>query len=56
MIDQECALEIKPAINGYIVETNRYTRRENGMTDYKSEKTICNSWEDVVEFIKNNEF
>lgn len=47
--------EIKPAINGYIVEDQKYFTMDNGMTDYKVDKYIFKSWTDVVKFVKDNE-
>ena len=54
MSNDEYTYEIKPVSNGYIVDKQIYHRRDDGITDYKSEKTICMDWTEVLLFLKEN--
>lgn len=47
----DISYEIKAATNGFIIDKCVYTKQPDGMTDYKSYKTICNHWDDVVEYL-----
>jgi len=54
MSNDEYTYEIKPVSNGYIIDKQIYHRRDDGMTDYKSVKTIRHDWTEVVEFLQSD--
>jgi len=54
MSNDEYTYEIKPVKNGYIVDKQTYHRRDDNITEYNSEKNICLSWQEVLDFLKDN--
>lgn len=46
---------VSKAKNGYVITESYFVEEKEDSRRYKSDTTICPTWNDVVEFVKTNE-
>lgn len=51
---QNTSYDIRVATNGFIVERSWFEEKDS-IDRYKSEKSVFKTWQEVIDFLQNNE-